>query len=592
MGKRAWLRIVWVGIVWLAAAQARAQDAGTTALSSADFELTLSRTNGSGEATALSLDELATYFSVARCACPTTVVANLSLASSATAASLAGHTVEAQFMVGSDCDVVTATACVPVGSAVTLSSTKTSTSTSVATSSIFAAAGRSTCAASTTSTRLYAIVRLDGARLASEPSLALTLGGAGPKAPTAVTVTPADEGLLVSWTASRDSTTLQGHQVLCSPGPAKAADPSYEACGTSAPDGGAGPFDSLDPQLVCSGLVAVGTSSTRVHGLENGRSYQISVVAVGVDGTPSAPSKTAEGSPAPTVGFMDLYKDGGGAAQGGCAVGASGARGGVVALAIAALVLARRRRRAAAALVVAGALGGAAREARAGDGALAAALASPIDPNGYASPRQWNVELRFGPYRPDVDSELADRGLDARPFEQLFGKSRRLMMQLEIDRHLLHRGGTWALGLGVGYYNASAATLSADLSGRAGDETALRLIPLSAALVYRADTLRERFGSPIVPYAKAGLDCTLWRASDTSQPSTSGRTFGWHAAAGLTLDLSPLDPEAAQAMDRESGVNQIAAFFEVVRYDLHGFGARDALRVGDTTWFAGLMLEL
>ena len=45
-------------------------------------------------------------------------------------------------------------------------------------------------------------------------------------------------------------------------------------------------------------------------------------------------------------------------------------------------------------------------------------------------------------------------------------------------------------------------------------------------------------------------------------------------------------------MDREAGVNQTALFFEVVRYDLSGFGSGSALRVGDTTWFAGLMLEL
>jgi len=208
------------------------------------------------------------------------------------------------------------------------------------------------------------------------------------------------------------------------------------------------------------------------------------------------------------------------------------------------------------------------------------------------SPRGWNLELRFGPYRPDVDSEFADRGQDARPFEQLFSSSRRLMMQLELDRQLSHRAGTWSVGLGAGYYRASAAALSGDLKARSGDETALRLIPLSAALVYRADGLRQRWGSPVVPYAKLGLDCTLWHASDTSQANVDGRTFGWHTAAGVAIDLSPLDPEAARAMDRESGVNQTAVFLEVARYSLDGFGSGAALHVGDTTWFAGLMLEL
>ena len=166
------------------------------------------------------------------------------------------------------------------------------------------------------------------------------------------------------------------------------------------------------------------------------------------------------------------------------------------------------------------------------------------------------------------------------------------MTQLEIDRHVLHRGGTWAIGAAAGYYRATAASLSADLQMRTGDETSLRLIPLSLGLVYRADMLRDRVGSPLVPYAKAGLDCTLWRMADTAGSDSSGRTFGWHAAAGVTLDLSFLDTEAAMSMDREAGVNQTALFFEVVRYDLTGFGSGSALHVGDTTWFAGLMLEL
>jgi hypothetical protein len=219
------------------------------------------------------------------------------------------------------------------------------------------------------------------------------------------------------------------------------------------------------------------------------------------------------------------------------------------------------------------------------------ARAAPVE-DAFTSPRTWNLELRFGPYRPDVDAEFADRGDSARPYADLFSPSRHLMMQLEIDRQLSHRGGTWALGVGAGYFRVSAAALSADLQSRAGDETALRLIPLSVSGVYRADGIRQRFGSWVVPYAKLGVDCTLWRATDTSQAAVAGRTFGWHAAAGLTLDLTSLDPEAGTAMDRESGVNQTALFFEVTRYDLDGFGGSAALHVGDTTWFAGLMLEL
>jgi hypothetical protein len=203
------------------------------------------------------------------------------------------------------------------------------------------------------------------------------------------------------------------------------------------------------------------------------------------------------------------------------------------------------------------------------------------------------LELRFGPYRPDVDSEFADRGSPARPFAETFGSSHRLMAQLELDRHITHRNGTLALGLGAGLYRASAKALAPDEQTRTGDDTSLRLVPLSVSLVYRADQLYRTRRFPLIPYVKGGLDSTIWTMSDSAKAgSTTGVTYGWHAAGGLSLALDFLDPESARALDQEAGVNQTAIFFEVARYALDGLGGGSQLRVGDTTWLAGLMLEL
>jgi hypothetical protein len=599
MQQRAWgAAAVSLAAALLGGARAHAQTAATPTLSATDFTLTLSREDASGNATVLDTNALATYFSVARCACPATVQATLTLDSAATDA-LSSHTIDAQLELGDDCDLATATApCTSVGSALTFSSTNATNTQSLSTSAVFAAAGHSSCTnASTSSTRLWAVVRLDGERLASEPSLALTLGGAGPGAPTGVKTVGADEGLLVSWTSAGDASTLQGYQVLCSPSPATASTASWDSCPASAPDGGTGAFASLDPALVCSGLVPVGTNSVRVHGLVNGQSYQVAVVAIGVDATPSAPSAAAEGTPGPTNGFQDVYQQQGGTAQAGCAVaGASRPGAGALAALAAALALAigrRRRARASVLVLVAVALPCASARAEADSvpASFPQSLTATQEPTPVASPQAWNLELRFGPYKPDVDSEFSARGSAAHPYADVFGSSNRLMMQIEIDRQVLRRlGGTWAVGVAVGYFRASGAALAADLKTPSGDQTGLRLIPLSAALVYRAESLRERFGSPLVPYAKVGLDCTLWQMTDTSKASADGRTFGWHAAAGVSLDLSFLDPEAARAMDRESGINQTALFFEGARYSIDGFGSGTALHVGDTTWFAGLML--
>ena len=54
--------------------------------------------------------------------------------------------------------------------------------------------------------------------------------------PTAVKTLTADQGLLISWTPTGDSTTLQGHQVLCAPGPAAPATAAYDICGAAPPD--------------------------------------------------------------------------------------------------------------------------------------------------------------------------------------------------------------------------------------------------------------------------------------------------------------------------------------------------------------------
>jgi hypothetical protein len=411
-----------------------------------------------------------------------------------------------------------------------------------------------------------------------------------------VTAVGGDEGLLVSWTPSGDASTVQGYQVLCSPGAATASPASYDLCPAATPDGGMGPFASFDPKLVCSGLVPAGTNSTRVHGLVNGQTYDIAVVAVGVDDTPSAPSASAQGTPGPTYGFEDVYRQQGGTAQAGCAVAGSSRHGvgALAALAAAlALALARRRKMRATmlALVAASLPLATARAETIADPRFPQALTASPDSTPAASPQHWNLELRFGPYKPDIDSEFSGRGSAAHPYQDVFGTSNRLMTALEIDRQLLRRlGGTWALGVGAGYFHVSGAALASDLKTPSGDQTGLRLIPLSAALVYRAESLRERYGSPLVPYAKLGLDCTLWQMTDTSKPSTNGRTFGWHAALGVSLDLSFLDPEAAHTMDRESGINEMALFFEGTRYSLDGFGSSTALHVGDTTWFAGLLL--
>jgi hypothetical protein len=589
------MRLLPLLLLLAASATANAQ---TATLGASDFALALSRIEPtSGAFDPLDTDERAAFFSVSRCACPTNAGVTLALTADGAEKLTATDSVDASLMIGTDCDDVSATStCVAVGSGLTLSTGKTSASATFPTADVFEAVapGTSCAALRSTSSRLWAIVRVNGTRLATEPSLTIGLGAPGPRAPTAVRATTGDGGLSVTWSAPSDTTTVQGYQVLCSPGPATPPAPAFDACASGAAGAGTGPFASLEDRFICSARIAAGASSTRVGGLENGVAYQVAVIAIGADGTPSAASEAVEGTPAPTAGFEDLYRESGGTGlDGGCAwTGApdgSGQWAAASAILLIAVAAARTRRRArarslrppATALLLAMLTGG---DVMATETRRAMATETP---------RRWNLELRLGPYYPGVDQELADRGQPDRPFAQTFGTDPRWMWGLELDRHLSHVAGTWAVGFGLGYYRASASALAADRVTRTGDTTWLRVLPASMLGVYRADVVRERWASPLVPYAKVGLVAAFWATSDSARPSAiRGKTFGWTAAAGVSFDLASIDPEAARTMALETGIDQLALFGEVTHKALDGFGSGSVLRLGDTTWFVGLMLEI
>lgn len=182
------------------------------------------------------------------------------------------------------------------------------------------------------------------------------------------------------------------------------------------------------------------------------------------------------------------------------------------------------------------------------------------------------------------------------------------MWQLEFDWQFFRRFGSLAVGGVVGYFKENAhackqGTLQGTTCERSGDNTSLRLIPFAALLVYRFDVLAEEWGIPIVPYGKLGLNYTFWSVSDgngetpevgTPEVGTSkgsGGTAGWQAAIGVSLRLDFFDPAAARGFDADAGVNHSYAFFELTSIESSGLGQSKALRVGDKTWFAGLMFE-
>ena len=234
-------------------------------------------------------------------------------------------------------------------------------------------------------------------------------------------------------------------------------------------------------------------------------------------------------------------------------------------------------------------------------GAPAQAQTILRDTQAYRSPQRFALELRFGPYSPDVDGEFPD---GRTPHRDFYGSKPRLMTQVEVDYQLYQGFGTAAVGLSAGFFRETAAAFAEPPPGepatvRSGDKSRLSLFPFALLGVYRADQLWRFMRIPLVPYVKVGLNYTLWSVYDgndnIAESGTSGRgrggTMGWQAAAGLSFVMNVIDPGAARELDAETGINQTHVFFEVAKFEASGLGQDNRLRVGDTTWVAGLTFE-
>jgi hypothetical protein len=217
--------------------------------------------------------------------------------------------------------------------------------------------------------------------------------------------------------------------------------------------------------------------------------------------------------------------------------------------------------------------------------------------NRYKSPQQFAFELTFGPYRPDIDGEFNGART---PYKDYFGSGQNLLTRIEFDYQFWHRYGSIAAGIGVGYFSVTGTAPVANGTGLpSGDQSQLKVIPVSLSAVYRFDYFLQERGFPLVPFGKLGLDWAYWQNTDgngniaeaDSGGHGRGGTLGWHVAGGLALTLDFLDPDAAHDFDQDLGVNHTALTFEFYHADISGLGEANRLHVGDTNWTLGLLIE-
>ncbi len=219
----------------------------------------------------------------------------------------------------------------------------------------------------------------------------------------------------------------------------------------------------------------------------------------------------------------------------------------------------------------------------------------------FETPQRFALELRFSPYRPQIDDEPALNGKT--PYKSTFGTMPRLMFGGEFDWQALRipHFGTLGPGLGLGYTNMSDTARLIRDGSLSGDDTSLDIWSFYTVGVLRVDVLWRELGIPFVPYAKAGLGLGLWRAGNTggtAEAKTStgtvsgkGYTFGTHVAAGLALALDFLDRSSAVNLDEAVGINNTYLYGELYMSMLNGLGQDNALRVGTNSWTLGMAFE-
>ena len=395
-------------------------------------------------------------------------------------------------------------------------------------------------------------------------------------------------------------------------------------CSDSVPAG----LADLDPDLICGEWAGTATTLS-IDDLTNGVPYHVVLLVVDRSRNVTA-LDVGVATPAPVRDFWEDYKGLGGHAEGGCSAGQASFGGGLMlglglALWLGARRVRRRRR------------GGRGGPGAAAGGALLLVVA--LWPRGaaaqpwwesYGEPVQeevgpalpnWGLEMKVGPYLPDVDSEFDLDGDEAGPLERVFGSGPFFISEITVDRYFLHAMGQLGVSATLGFLSRSANAFQVDADGEpvdndengkpdrsVGDTTTFRLFPASLGVVYRFTELDDRLRIPLVPYARAGLSYYYWWVTkpggDTASVPTAdcpdggdcdgdpgrGGSLGWQATAGIALRAERVDPDAEAGL-RELGIEHAGLVFEFTYAVVDGFGSDQKLSVGDATWFGGINFE-
>ena len=153
------------------------------------------------------------------------------------------------------------------------------------------------------------------------------------------------------------------------------------------------------------------------------------------------------------------------------------------------------------------------------------------------SPQRFALEIKLGPYLPQVDRLYDGPGLG--PYATIFGRTnamgettrpprKGLMPVLGFEWQFWYLGGPIGIGTQIGFFRDSARAILAQPEPgeniRSGaDRVSFMVIPVSMLLVYRFELLADRWKVPLVPYAKGGAAYGFWQTRNSNGLSRDSR---------------------------------------------------------------------
>lgn len=201
---------------------------------------------------------------------------------------------------------------------------------------------------------------------------------------------------------------------------------------------------------------------------------------------------------------------------------------------------------------------------------------STVAPRSFESPERFGLEVRIGPYSPDMPG---------RAFDTFFSDDIGPMLALEFDVLALRVPEVLLLGGGVrvgraGYDGTTVSVTGAETS----EETTFEIIPLDLMAVLRIDALSRKWSIPFNFAGKLGYTWTHWDTNSGGHDDAEGWSRGLVWGAQLALDLDTLERRQARMLDEEYGINHSFLFFE-----LYGFEpSASSLEIGGLQWTVGL----